>query len=603
MKTRTATLMTIAALSSCASAQRAGSSAPSAAALVEALVQQHGEAARPRAERGVKQVLALWRSEDGDAAALESFVRERFVSDPAALAALLGRYEEAFEQLDGHLLEMGRALRSHSELELGPQLPIDDLFASFSVGAHLGDDLFRSKLAFIVLLNFTLPTLEELQREGPSWSRQTWAEARLAKRFATRISAEAAAEATRSSAEGEAYIAGYNLWVHHLLSGDGSRPFARGKRLLSHWNLRDEIKAQYAEGAAGLQRQRLLAAAMEHIVDQSIPLQVIDDQRVDWNPLTNQVALAPPAETEERPKDMAAPKWAARAPDLSGAREPDTRYERLLANFHAAQKADAGSPLFPTFLDRRFQLDSELPVERVVGLLEEVASSPILARLAKLIEKRLGRLLEPFDIWYSGFLQRNKYPEQQLDELTRAKYPTAEDYHRDMPRLFQALGFAPEKAAWLAQHIVVDPARGSGHALQAARRGDFPHLRTRVGKDGMDYKGYNIAVHEMGHNVEQCFSLYEVDHTLLSGVPTTAFTEALAFTFQARDLELLGLTKPDERSERLRVLNDVWATYEIAGPALVDIAAWRWLYAHPDANAAQLRAAVVDIVRDTWDRL
>ena len=80
-----------------------------------------------------------------------------------------------------------------------------------------------------------------------------------------------------------------------------------------------------------------------------------------------------------------------------------------------------------------------------------------------------------------------------------------------MPRLLRGLGFTPAKARWLAEHIVVDPARGAGHALQAARRGDFPHLRTRVEPDGMDYKGYNIAVHEMGHNVEQVFSLYEVD--------------------------------------------------------------------------------------------
>ena len=52
----------------------------------------------------------------------------------------------------------------------------------------------------------------------------------------------------------------------------------------------------------------------------------------------------------------------------------------------------------------------------------------------------------------------------------------------------------------------------------------------------MDYKGYNIAVHELGHNVEQTFSLNYVDHTLLAGVPNTAFTEAMAFVFQERDL-------------------------------------------------------------------
>jgi hypothetical protein len=38
--------------------------------------------------------------------------------------------------------------------------------------------------------------------------------------------------------------------------------------------------------------------------------------------------------------------------------------------------------------------------------------------------------------------------------------------------------------------------------------------------------------------------LYQVDHPLLAGVPNTAFTEALAFLFQARDLTLLGRPAP-----------------------------------------------------------
>ena len=77
----------------------------------------------------------------------------------------------------------------------------------------------------------------------------------------------------------------------------------------------------------------------------------------------------------------------------------------------------------------------------------------------------------------------------------------------------------------------------------------------------MNYKGYNIAVHELGHNVEQVFSLYEVDHTLLAGVPNTAFTEALAFVFQAQDLELLGLSQARRRDRAAaraqRLLDDL----------------------------------------------
>src|SRR5207302_8339875 len=134
-----------------------------------------------------------------------------------------------------------------------------------------------------------------------------------------------------------------------------------------------------------------------------------------------------------------------------------------------------GSPLFPTLLDRRFQLDSELSEKRVMALLESLTGSPLIHRVAKLIEKRLGRPLEPHDIWYAGFLQPAQYPEAQLDKLTRERSPTAAAFHQDMPRMLEAMGFSPEKARWLQEHIVVEPARGSGHALEAARRGDFPH--------------------------------------------------------------------------------------------------------------------------------
>jgi oligoendopeptidase F len=118
----------------------------------------------------------------------------------------------------------------------------------------------------------------------------------------------------------------------------------------------------------------------------------------------------------------------------------------------------------------------------------------------------------------------------------------------------------------------------------------------------MNYKGYNIAVHELGHNVEQVFSLYDVDHTLLAGVPNTAFTEALAFVFQAKDLELLGYAKPDAESERLRVLNDFWQTFEIAGVALVDIAVWHWMYDHPAARPKDLREATMKIAEEIWNQ-
>lgn len=67
-------------------------------------------------------------------------------------------------------------------------------------------------------------------------------------------------------------------------------------------------------------------------------------------------------------------------------------------------------------------------------------------------------------------------------------------------------------------------------------KGQRSRLRTRIPSQGMDYKGYNIAIHEFGHNVEQTISLYDVDYYMLNGVPNTAFTEALALVFRKETL-------------------------------------------------------------------
>jgi hypothetical protein len=568
------------------------------------LAAKYGEAQRPRIERGIEQAAGLWRTDDGSPEAFAAFARDNFIADPAALNESFQHFQYAFEQLGGYLNEMGRELRHWMDLDVGPLLPIDRIFAAYDPGAHLIEDLFSNKAGFMVLLNFPVTTLEERLKEGGKWSRRQWAEARLAQQFSKRVPAEVNQKISAAAAEGESYIAEYNIWMHHLVDSQGQRLFPSGLRLISHWNLRDELKADYNDPKA-LAKQRMIAKVMERIVTQTIPKAVIDNPRVDWEPFANTVRAAPKEEIEpsgDRPPGLSAGGPQGQTGGLSPQPEPDTRYAHLLATFQAVRLADPFSPSMPTHIARRFEEGRELPEARVEQLFKDVLGSPLAARVAALIEQRLGRKLEPFDIWYNGFQPRGRYTEAELDAMVAKKYPNVAAYQADIPRLLTGLGFTPQRAKYLAARIVVDPSRGAGHAMPALRRGDKPHLRTRFEKGGMNYKGYNIAIHEMGHNVEQVFSLYNVDYTLLAGVPNTAFTEALAFVFQARDLELLGLAKPDAESERLRVLNDFWMTYEICGPALVDMAVWHWMYDHPQATAAQLREATVAISKDIWNR-
>ena len=558
------------------------------------LVTKHGASQRERIQRGLKQVSDFWRKEDGPRDVFEEFVRTNFAGDPSTLDQLFNRFQHNLEQLDGHMGEIGREFRQQSDLDTGPILPFDDLFAGYDPSAHVTDDFFQNKLAFVVLLNFPLTTLQQRLTDGNNWSRRQWAEARLAQRFSKRIPAEVNLAIAQASSEADRYIAEYNIWMHHLVNEKGERIFPAGLRLLSHWNLRDEIKANYSEGEKGLQKQRTIQQVMERIVTQSIPAVAVNNPRVDWNPFTNEVK---PATVDDAPK---AGPTANTAP--SSAAEPNTRYAKLLMDFQAVRKADPYSPTAPTFIARSFDEGREIPEMRVRQMLEQVLSSRLFAETAKLVQGRINRPLEPFDIWYNGFRPRSAYTEVQLDEIVRKKYPTADAYKQDIPNLLVKLGFSKERADYLANNIIVDPARGSGHAMGANMRSAKVHLRTRVGANGMEYKGYNIAIHEMGNNIEQTFSLNNIDYYTLHGVPNTAFTEALAFVFQAHDLELLGLAKPDAQSSALKTLNDFWGTAEIAGVALVDMGVWHWLYEHPDATAGQLKDATVQIAKDVWNK-
>jgi hypothetical protein len=565
----------------------------SAAKLEKDLVARYGEGQRERARRGLVQVAEFWREEDGGAEEFEGFVSGAFAGDQAALEEMFNRFEYLLEKLDGHMLEIALACRRQSDLDIGPILPFDEIFAGWDPSSHVLDDFFQNKLAFVVLLNFPLTTLDERLSQGDKWTRREWAEIRLAQRFDKRIPAEVSQAVAQANAASDQYISEYNIWMHHLLDEKGERLFPAKMRLLSHWNLRDELKSQYTNAEGGLVRQRMIERVMERIVDQSIPELVVDNPQVDWNPFSNAVTRAAVSDTDESaPADM----------KISNAPEPDTRYRVLLDDFLAVKKVDPYSPTAPTHIARRFEEDREIPEARVKEMFEQILLSPLVPRVAALIEERLGRPLEPFDIWYNGFRPKSKYTPAELDEIVRKRYPNAEAYEKDIPNLLVGLGFAPERAKYLAGNIVVEPARGSGHAWGSAMTEAPARLRTRVGKDGMDYKGFNIAVHEMGHNVEQTLSLNDVDHTLLQGVPNTGFTEAIAFLFQSQDLRLLGLQSEDEKNEALAVLNEFWGTYEIAGVALLDMAIWHWMYDHPNATAAELKKATLQLAKETWNK-
>jgi hypothetical protein len=550
--------------------------------IIAKLLKTHGETNKTLIEKGVNQVAALWNEKDGTAKEFEDFCIKNYAATPEMKEKIFKRIQANFESLYGNFNRISIDLKRQMALDWGETYPIDEAFAAYEPSAHFTDDFFANKIGFITALNFPFYSLQEKTQLGTKWSRLEWAYARVGDQFTTRVPADIVQKSSDALSAAENYISGYNIYVGNLLDDKGKTHFPKDMKLLSHWNLRDEIKANYDKTDEGLTKQKLIFQVMLRIIDQSIPDSIINSPAFQWNPVTN--------------KTFKGGKEVALTP------EPDKRYAVLLNNFKAMKAVDQYSPMFPTYIQRAFDQGMEIPMEQVEKLFTDFCSSPEVKQVGALISKRLGRPLQPFDIWYDGFKARSSMDQAKLDKMTRSKYPNTEAVEKDIPNILVKLGFKADVAKEIASHITVDPARGSGHAWGTQMKGDKSHLRTRVGKEGMDYKGYNIAIHEMGHNVEQTISMYMVDNYMMASVPNTAFTEAYAFTFQKHDLELLGIKDNDPNKQYYADLDNFWMSYEIMGVSLLDMKVWTWMYAHPDATPAQLKETVISIAKEVWNK-
>ncbi len=549
--------------------------------VIKELITKHGEQLKSRIEKGVTQSASLWRKLDGNEEDFKKFCIENFIAKDEDRKIAFEKISRNMEILYGYFNKISLDLLEPLHL-VGPEnTSVDMLFGAYSAYSHMTEDFYANKIAFVTILNFPSYTLDEKTQNAATWKRLDWAYSRLGDVFTSRVPADIIQQFSTASTNADNYISNYNIYMGSLVNDKSEKLFPKDMQLITHWGLRDELKSNYT-AERGLEKQKMIYEVMKNIISQEIPQNVINKGDLDWNPTTNKVF-----------KDSKEVKFE---------KEPDTRYEHLLTLFKAEKAYDAYSPVYKDYIQRRFSVDLEIPQKEVEDLFISLVSSPEIKQVAELIKKRLGRNLEPFDIWYNGFRVSSGMQEPELDKITKAKYPNAQAYKKDISSMLKKLQFSAEKADDISSKISVDPARGSGHAWGAQMKSDFAHLRTRIGAEGMNYKGYNVATHELGHTVEQTLTLYDIDYYMLNGVPNTAFTEALAFIFQKRDLMLLGVNKKNEEAEQMQALENFWSCYEIMGVSLVDMNVWKWMYENPNATSTELKVAVINISKEVWNK-
>jgi hypothetical protein len=546
------------------------------------LKEKYGSDYEFRIEKGVQQVANFWRKSDGDQEKFKQFCKKHFIADEKELNKVFKKISSNLEVLYGNFHQIAVKLKEPIHLDRGSVHQIDRMFAEYNASSHLKQDFFKNKIAFYTLLNFPHYSLEQKNKQGEDWSKKQWAYARLGDLYTSRVPADLIQQKSETLTKADSYISEYNIFMGNLVDKEKNTYFPEDLRLITHWGLRDELKSNYNVKKNGLKKQEMIYQVMLDIINQDIPKKVINSDKYKWNPATDKLY-----------KD-------GKEQDFKS--EPNTRYQMLLNNFNAVKAIDPYQPYHPTYIKRAFEGNMEMTQPEVEKLFKDFVSSPQIKKVAKLIEKRLGRELQPFDIWYNGFSPNQSISEKRLDNILNKKYPTKEAFENDLPNILRKLGFSSDKSEFIASKVTVDPSRGAGHAWGAEMKSDVAHLRTRVGKDGMNYKGYNIAVHEFGHNVEQTITLHDVDYYMMNGVPNTAFTEAIAFLFQARDIQLLDLEKGSSQKQHLLALDNLWSAYEIMGVSLVDMNVWKWMYDNPNATKKELKEAVLRIAKDVWNK-
>lgn len=544
--------------------------------VITALREAHPDAKPNTIQQGVAAVARFWRKEDGDEAAFRSLCLDHFVSEPAEHARLVTRLETALSVVTGHLNEIRRNLRRWSDLQGDEFEGVDDVLALFNPAPDLNEQLFRQKLAFIALLNGAVFSLDQMLDAGSDWDDAGWVWARVGRCFGDRVPEAVLRRARETGHAASTWVDTFKVPVDRMVDADGRTWFDQGRTLIAHWHVRDRIKAAYGD-ADGLPRQRALAAVMRRHIEGSLPRSVMDGtfDGSAWDPEANTL-------------------------DGASVAEPDTiglvRYENWLSQFRVAQTIDEHSPSQPTALARRFQLQREIPEREVERLLVEMLSSPVRAQAYAVVREQLGRPLEAHDIYY-----QNLAPEassEELDRRVRERFGTIDGLKEKLPDILLELGYSPEDATFLADNIRVEICKGAGHAVPPGRPEYASWMRTSSLADELGWDGFDTAMHELGHNIEQVVSCHFAPRPMLRGVPNTACTEAFAFLYQSQARRVLGL--PDMDDPHLATVQRLIEACEIAGPALLEIRVWRWLYQHPETDAAALREEVLRLAGALW---
>ena len=545
----------------------------------ESLLELHGNSMSDQIHRGTAMVASLWRESDGSEQDYIDFCIAHFMT-AAERENNLDLVMENLKVLQGYTSVIRSRFTEYSSFTDRDELPPDPFFRN----AIPASDPWRSKLAFFLQLNYPNVSHKEVMEDGALWDRRSWAKVRTGDWYASRRPDDFQVPYREEAARFSRHIGSYFIRMDQLLPEGNPSPFPRNFRLNCHHGLRDNIKEDYTRDG-GYERQWLSGLVIERILNGEIPAEFLEDEDAYWDPVNQKLyrmANGSLHETAFTPEGL-------------------KRYEGFAWSVRNRQAEDDLFDDRSTALERTFRR-SQISMEKVEDMLRTMLGSPEFRQAGELVSRQLGRPLQPFDIWYSGFQAQSAYPANKLDSIVRSRYPKPADLQSDLPVIFRRLGFSPAEADWLGNNIQVRPVVTGGYSSRPPLNG-YPALFTTAFPDeGLDYKGFRIAMHELGHVTEMLYTMREVDYPALEGVPTGGITEGVAEYFAYRNITALGLDEGSpEEVKHLQALASFWYNVDMGGQALAEIEIWKWMTENPDAGPQEVRDAVLGISRSVWN--
>jgi hypothetical protein len=535
-------------------------------------------------EQCVRVVAARWIESDGTEADFHAFCLKHYVGAPIAKTQLLQKIQEKIEKIFGLSLSLYWSNAWSVMMQTGPLEPIDNIFSEMDPNAHILEDFYRSKLALVILLNFPLLSLDEKRKLTTTVvDRARLAQCRLAELCQYRILFEVRALESSAVSQTFQYLGHLMFDLDRVVTNEG-RPWVHNPiKVDCHWGLRDQIVLHYQD-PDGLSKQTLLAKMWERAILEEVPSVYYDDATAHWDPVANVILKGNSSESQP------------------GGAFFTGHYARLRGLFEAKKSEDAYSPETPNYIARSCNQQREISESSTRELLMNFLTNPLLSRCAEYLKKRLKRPLQAFDIVYNQFGLAENISVGQYDDIVAQRFTTLSHFKAAIPDLLIKLGFEPQLSQDIASKINVVACRTGGFASFPKMRGGEYILATSMEREQMHYMSFATAMHELGHCVERYLSSESIDHYILGEVPSSAFTEAFAFLFDSKSLDLLGVEEEGEEKRQGKILNLFWTAFLSSGIALVELDCWQWMYNHPGFTEAELKSAVIHISRTIWNR-